>query len=396
MAVNDNFYKMINELVNRASSGTIDEIVDYSTFIDAGRKISALQGNDFTNAFNEEFMNKVHLTLDTFRGYDDAYQDMMQGMLPANGIIEIITSALYETREAPFANLVNDSSVDQYKIAKPKGKVEYFTKDVAYQIPLTIQRAELIGAFESPEKMDTYLRKCVGAIVNSNRVARENARIGLVADAIMKASKETEATSSDIPSRHYNLLKLYNDITGAGLTSDNCLYNAEFVRYAVGQIKVVMSKLKKYSNSYNEAGAYTFTPEDKSERHIYVNSRFSSAMEVYIRPEPGDRRTILLDNYVDVPYWQCEDFPLQVQAVDPDDASDEPEEVLSPKTICVLFDRFALMEYLCFESMEASPYNASGRYYNNFLNVQAKLVSNTNANLVIFTIEDEDEEPAEE
>ena len=152
-----------------------------------------------------------------------------------------------------------------------------------------------------------------------------------------------------------------------------------------------MSKLKKYSNSYNEAGAYTFTPEDKTERHIYVNSRFASAMQVYIRPEPGDRKSILLDDYVDVPYWQNEDLPLQVSAKDPDDDSAEPEEVTSPKTICVVFDRFALMEFLCFESMEASPYNASGRYYNNFLNVQTKLVANKNANLVIFKIEDEDE-----
>ena len=389
MAINNNFYAMINELVARASSGTITNIVDYATFIDAGKRISDLAGTEFTNNFNTELLNKIHLTLDTFRGYDGAYSDLIQGQLPANGAIELITSTLYETREAAFANLVDGQTVDQYEIAKPADTVHYYTLDNCYQIPITIQRTELIGAFRSPEQMDSYLRKKVAAVVNSNRVARENGRIGLVANAIIRASAATAATDPDTPSRHYNLLKLYNDITGAGLTTSNCLYNAEFVRFAVGQIKVVVEKLKKYSNSYNEAGAYTFTPDDKSERHIYVNSRFSSTMQVYIRPEPGDRKSILLDDYVEVPYWQNEDSPLTVMNVDP---LDDTKEVESPKTICVLFDRFALMEFTCFENMLATPLNARGEYYNNWLNVQTKFIENRNANLVIFTIEDEPEE----
>lgn len=385
MAINNNFYAMINDLVSRASSGTITGIVDYSTFIDAGKKIGALVGSDFANAFNAELLNKIHLTIDTFRGYEGAYEDLVQGTLPANGAIELITSALYETRQAAFANLVDGQSVDQYIIAKPKGGVDYFTNDVAYQIPITIQRTELIGAFQSPEQMDAYLRKKVASVVNSNRVARENARIGLVANAIVRAASAPAATSPDDPARRYNLLALYNNITSAGLTSNNCLYNAEFVRFAVGLIKVVMSKMSKYSTSYNEAGVNTFTPEDKYERHIYVNKRFSSAMEVYIRPEPGDRRSILLDDYVDVPYWQDESIPLQVRSVDPQDST---KEVISPKTVCVIFDRYALMEYLVFEHMLSTPLNAAGEYYNNWMNVQTKFLENRNANLVVFTIED--------
>ena len=389
MSVNANFYAMINELVARASSGTITGIVDYSTFIDAGKKIGDLAGTDFANAFNAALLNKIHLTLDTFRGYNDAYGDLVQGTMPANGAIEIITQTLYETREAAFVSLIDGQTVDQYEIAKPSDIVEYYTEDQAYQIPITIQRAELIGAFKSPETMDAYLRKKVGAVVNSNRVARENGRIGLVASSIIEAASTSQATDADEPSRHYNLLKLYNDITGAGLTTSNCLYNAEFVRFAVGQIKVVLEKIKKFSNSYNEAGAYTFTPEDKKERHIYVNSRFASAMEVYIRPEPGDRRSILLEDYVNVPYWQNEDTPLQVNDVDP---LDDTKEITSPKTVAVVFDRFALMEYLVFEHMLATPLNARGEYYNNWMNVQTKFIKNKNANLVIFTIEDEPEE----
>lgn len=380
MAVNNNFYATINELVNRASKGEIGAVVDYSSFIDVGKTLADMTQGDrdaFMNNFANEIANKVKISIDTARDYQGKFKSLIRGTASPNAVIEIVTHGFFETRQALFVNLQNNGSVDMYKINKGSQSVRYYTKDNTYTIPVTIQSLELEGAFQSPEKMNAFLQNKIRYAMNSNESAREQGRRGLMADLICELSDATEATSADVNAQRYNLLQLYYDIYGIELTADTALHNGEFVRFAVQQIKKVRRKMAERSDAFNISGVETFTPE--SENELFVHSGLAAGIDTYLYQDA--RRPETLGDFEEVNYWQNSDTPYIVTHGEEGDLNTLP-------IVAVAIDRFAAGEWVCHEAVNTTPYNAAGEYYNIWINVQTKYVRNADANAVIFELGD--------
>lgn len=381
MAVNNNFYKTLNELVQRATNGTVGEIVDYNSFIETGKKLTDMVGNELRNNFVNALMNKIGKTLMDIRSYDGAYNELVRGAIPYGNTIELIMCKFYEARVAPFVELKNGDSVDQWVIAKPEADVNYFVDTNAFSIPVTIQRDQLIKAFTSPYEMDTFISGIMTYVRNSIELRREAGRIGMVADWVDTLDSQevsVESTDENRPAMKYNLLSIYKAHTGADLSADNCLYNEEFVKFAVATIIKVMNRMKKVSENYNLEGYKTFTPDDK--RHLFVNSILSSAISTYVPRPYLNNEEVNLTDYIEVPYWQNELSPLTVSA------AHDGEEVESSPVVCAILDKFALGEYLKSFTTETTPYNAGGKYWNVWSHIETRYIKNRYANSVIFTL----------
>lgn len=382
--VNNNFYLTMNELVTRATNGTVTNIVDYNSFVDAGRKLSDVNGTDLRNNFVAELMNKIGKTLMNIRSYSGAYSELVRGSIPVGNTLELIMFKFYEARVAPFVTLNNGETVDQYIIAKPEAEVNYYVDTNAFSIPVTIQRDQLIKAFSSPYEMDSFISGVMTYVKNSIELRREAGRIGMVADWIQTIDNQVESvesTDENKPAMKYKLLSIYNAHTSAGLTADNCLYNEEFVKFAVATIIKVMNRLKKVSESYNLEKLKTFTPENA--RHLFVNSVLSSAIATYIPRPYLNNEEVKLTDYIDVPYWQNEDSPLTVSSKV---GASEAEKTSAP-VVCVLLDKYAIGEYLKSFTTETTPYNAAGKYWDMWSHVETRYIMNKYANSVIFTLE---------
>lgn len=378
--VNTNFYKTVNSLMSFSSGAGVPEVVDYATFIEAGKTILQLDGESVQNGFINPLMNKIGLSINVVRSYEGSYKELTRGTLQYGDTIEMIMNYFYDTQAAVFNNLVDGTTVDQYEINKPKADVSYFIDSNSFDITRTIQRVELEKAFSSPAAMDKFIAGITTYVVNSAEEAREVGRIALVGKLIIDLDASNAAANDNAPATKYNLVTMYNNLTGAELTSDNCLYNEEFIKYAVAVIKKVMGKTEKASASYNLKGLKTFTPA--SGRHLFVNSALTSAMDTYIRTDNYNPEFSVLTDYINVPYWQDEDAPFVVKSK----TGDEGETVTSSPVVAVFCDEYAIGEYLRTQAMEQSPYNARGRYWNMFLHVEVKYVENTSANAVLFTL----------
>lgn len=380
--VNKNFFATINGLVSQATNGTAPEVVDYNSFIEAGKTITSLQGSDFQNNFIGALMNKIALSINTARSYTGKYGSLTRGSLQFGDTIEMIMNGFYEAQAAAFVDLPNDgSSVDMYEVKKPTAFVDYYVDSNAYQICVTIQTSQLEKAFESPSAMDAFTRGIITYLMNSNELKREAGRIALVANLIVKLSTQSAAATPDSPAMRYPLVTLYNDITGAELTAENCLFNEEFVKFAAQTIKKVMGKTSNVSESYNIKGIKTFTPAEN--RHLFVSSQLTAALETYIYTNNYNPQYSMLTNYIEVPYFQNEDTPLVVKYK----SAEGEDELTSAPVIAVMCDEYAIGEYLRKQSTYTTPFNAKGEYWNTYLNVELKLVSNEYANSVLFTLE---------
>ena len=380
--VNNNFYQTINGLVAQATNGAMEPIVDYSSFIEAGKKITDIANTDLQNGFVNALMNRIAMVINTARNYEGAYKELSRGSLEYGNTIELVIQGFYDAQPASFTNLVEGESVDQYKIYKPKVDVDYYVDTNAYKIPITIQYDQLKKAFNSAAEMDSFVRDTTMYVLNSNELKREAGRISLVANLIVKASSADAATSTDTPARRYPLVTLYNNITGAGLTVNNCLYNSEFVKFAVSTINKVIGKTSKVSESYNPNGIKTFTrPQD---RHVFINSALVSARGTYVYPDAfNNSEQITLKDYIEVPYWQNEAHPMTVSYKNPAGA----DALTTAPVVAVMCDKFAIGEYIRKQDMRTSPFNANGEYWNNFLNVEVKYLVCDSANSIIFTLE---------
>ena len=390
--INNTFYKVANDLMSRAAQGlglTPVTVLDYGTFIEAGRQLSDnITAAELTNTFAQEIANKVQYTLNIARVYNADGESLNFGNLPPESVVEIINNAFMDTRAAEFPTLANGDSVDMYVINKAEQIVDYYVKSEAFQIPVTIQTAELRGAFRSPEAMENFIYGKVMYALNSKNHAIEVARYALVSYAIIDATESTSpnvataATNEYSAARRYNLVSLYNSIHETNLTADNAPYDRDFIAFSVSLIKSVRSRMTKASESYNAAGLKTFTPEGSS--RLKIVAPFRTAIESYLYPNTLHNETNRLENYETFPYWQNEDKPYEINY---SYGATQDNSKVTPKVLAVLHDEYALMEFTMLDDVGTTPYNVAGKYTNDWISCQHSRYLNRNANLVIFTLE---------
>lgn len=383
MAINENFNVIVNDLISRATNGTASQIIDEKSFIDFGKKLEDMDGDDFANKFASALANRIKLSIDTYRAYDGKYKSLIRGKTTPGGVIQMITHHFFDVRQPSFVTLDSNTNLNQWEINKGETDAHYYIEENAYQIPVTVQYTELEGAFESYAAMETFLREKIDMALSSNELAREQGRAGLVGALIKELDAETEVDSVEGVGQKYNLLALYNDTYSQALTSDNCLYNGEFIKFATNMIKKVRRKMANVSESFNKTGIKTFTPMNDEDAKLMVHASLDGGIATYVVQDV--RRPESLGDYEVVPYWQNEAKPFTVSF-----KGSGNTEVESSKVLAVMFDKYALGEWVTHERVLTTTMNARTESTNTWINVQTRYCILDDANAVIFTIEDED------
>lgn len=392
MAVNNNFYKVANELMARASKGaglTPVNVIDYASFIEAGTQLKDNKTwQELTNDFASEIANKVELTIDIARQYNADLESMNMGSISPEAAVEIINNGFFDVRAAEFVSLTDGETVDQYVINKGKQEVDYYYKSNAGQIPVTIQTTELKGAFRSPEAMDAFLYAKVMYALNSKNQTVEVARYALLANAVVDLTETssayvaTAATSPLDCAQRYKLVSLYNTLNSTSLTAETAIYDKEFIRFAVSTINAIKKKMVKASESFNAKSWKTFTPA--SELRTYVVAPFGSAIDAYLYPDTFHNETNRLENFETIPYLQNEKKPFIANY---SYGSKQDNSLETPPVLAICADRYALMEFTEIDDVTTTDYNAAGRYTNDWVNFQYAYMYNRYANLVLFTLD---------
>ena len=427
--INNNAWIAINELVSRAAGVKDAAIVDDASLIDFGRKLSDMTADDFKNNFAQEIANKVRLSLNIVRKYEPKLQSLIRGAMPANGIIEIIQNTFFSTRAADFTNLIEGESIDMYKVAKGGQTADYFLDEISYKLYVTIQDVELEGAFLSGEAMQSFLTGKITYLVNSYNLAREQGRRALLASEIKNLSLATAATAADGLAQRYPLCTLYNTIYGYSsgddgfVSSEDALYNANFVKFTVMMINKVYKKISTPSQSFNDGSIKTFTPDGN--KKMVVLDALNDAV-VAFKTTFSPEATVLPMNE-SIEYWQQEKNPYVAYFMKPGNSyyivntdadrnttngsysfviatgktwlrgsstwtevtnfDDGKAQTATAPTIAVLFDDIAMGEYVTHEATRTTPFNVAGEYYNVYINFQGKLIRLKSANQIIFTLE---------
>lgn len=391
MSINNNFYAVINSLVSQGAGSEL-VVTDHKSFIDYGKQLDRVNGTEIANNFLSALANRIAQVVELYRGYKGDFTDLYRGNIEYGQTIEQIMFQWYDSTAAGWTQLNDGETFGAYTISKPQIAVNYYEKENSYDIEKTIQFEMLKKAFTSEAEMSSFMSGIFGMFTNSNELIREEARLGMIAGAIMEAYTivgSTKETSSDALGGTYDLRACYANDTG-DTTLNNAaievmLNNEKFIKYTMATIKKVKKKMTKPSTKFSPSRKIkTFTPENAQQ--TYLAAGLKTAIDSYIintahYPEGAD---VLNLDAKSVAYWQSADSPYDIITYNPAVPANIP--ITLSGVVGIVFDDWACGEYTSVQTMDISPYDAKHRCWQYIYHGLCRYVVNHDANFVVFYI----------
>lgn len=362
-------YTIVNSIVDQAVGDSGIVATDTQGLVSLGNVV--LASNNNTEAFLNTLAQRIGRTIYRYRAYNNKFTDMIVSDMEWGAILQKIRVEMPQAEADEQYGLVDGTSVDHYKVAKPKAHQKLFVTRTPYQFKITIQRDTLKEAFLSVEAMGSFIALVFGEVRNAIELSLENLGRLTMAAAI----SETGASQT------INLVSDYNHDTGSTLTAATAMHSADFLRYAIYRINNIVDMMQDMSVLYCDGVLPTFT--NLENMRVKVLSKFQRRLETMVDYAAfHDQFTKIDRQYTTVNFWQGEQSPAELDIKKPSDGS----AFQLNNIVAVIHDREAFGIYQIDETVLTTPINAAGAYYNQYWHEKQGRFVDTSENLVVFTL----------
>ena len=377
MAVNtmgiQDAYALIAELHLQATGRKVLTPVNTVDFISVAQATLQNGYEPVLNAISQ-FIGR---TLVAVRPYDRKFKGLENSAERWGGIIRKLSFADRDPISNPSFTLTEGGTVDQFSIRKPKVlETRYVGSDI-WQGQYTITTRQLELAFSGPEEFARFMSGLMSHFANEREQwLEEMSRITLVN---FMGALNVLGTGHVI-----HLLTEYNN--ALGLTGSDALtaqtvrqpanYPA-FVRWMYARVNTLSRMMTERSELFQQpiTGMPILRHTPVEDQRIYIDADLLSHMEAEVLADTYHNNYLSLAETEAVSYWQNIQSPndISVQPVYTDSnglVASFPTDVTLTDVVGVMFDRDAVGYNIYQDTLEASPYNAKGQYYNLFNNVR--------------------------
>ena len=292
-------------------------------------------------------------------------------------------------------NLTDGQSYNQDVFHKPTVTAKFFNSKVTFEVPVSITERQVKESFSNAAQLNGFISMIYAAVEKSMTIKADalimrtiNNMIAetVLADAVASdgsAGKLTHASTA----RCVNLLKLYNDKTGAEtpLTAAKAITDPDFIRFASYVMGTYADRLQSISTVFNIGGKERFTP--KYMLHVVLLSDFAKAAQTYLYSDTFNRGDVLLPQAETVPFWQGSGQNYEFASTGNINIKESGGKAVKISGVLgVMFDRDALG--VCnLDRRVTTNYNAKAEFFNNYYKFDAGYFNDTNENFVVFFIE---------
>lgn len=357
-------YTLVNDVAEQALGNEAIKAIDTSTLVSLGDTILNSQNN--TEAFLNTLAQRIGRTIFSYRVYENNLRDMVLNDFEYGAILQKIKISMPDAEEDESYDLTNGVSVDHYKVNKPEVDQKLFVTRTPYQFHITVQRATLKEAFLNESQLSGFISYVFGEVRNRIEFALENLGLACIGNFISLSTHEVK------------LITNYNAATSKMLTAADAVFDEQFMRYAVSQIKQTSKMLRSMSSYYNDGTETRHTP--LADQRLRVLSSFQTALETVVEYAAFNQDYIRLNGFSEVNYWQ------DIQTPDQIDVTNKTGNVKKSGIVAVLHDRDALGIYQIDEDILTTPVNAAGRYYNTYWHERQLWFNDLSENFVYFTL----------
>ena len=370
-------YDLCNQIFQQMTGRTDIEAVDSASLVAMGNEVSNLGKNDL---WLNTLARRIGLTIDSYRVYRNRFSDLYRTQVEWGALVQKLTVEMPDAVADDMYKVgqMNGQALDHYIINNPKAKQKIFDKETPYSFFITMQEKMLTEAFLNAGAMSSFVNQVFGKVQNKIEVVLEDlARVALVNMMCNLSTKQ-----------EIKLVTLYNSKTGSTLNPQTALFDPAFMRFAIGMMNNIASKLETMSVLFNTEGYDRFTP--KSEQRFYVLADFITQLETVVQYAAFNPQYVNKSVDIAVPYWQgvkegddINDIAVLSKVIG---KVDSKVDKTIENVVGVLFDREAIGTFRQEEKVLTTPVNARGAYYNTFWHEKQMWFNDMSENAVIFTL----------
>lgn len=393
--------KQIYELINRVSGevlGRTDIVTDDLTgIVDLGTEVF---NQNAVDNYVKSLVNHIGKVIFVNRPYAGKVPSVLMDAWEFGSVLEKISADVPEAEENDTWNLQDKKSYDQDVFHKPTVTAKFFNSKVTFEVPVSITERQVKESFSNAAQLNGFISMIYAAVEKSMTIKADalimrtiNNMIAetVLADAVAFGGTEGDLTSANLASastaRCVNLLKLYNDKTGAEtpLTAAKAITDPDFIRFASYVMGTYADRLQSISTVFNVGKKERFTPKDML--HVVLLSDFAKAAQTYLYSDTFNRGDVLLPQAETVPFWQGSGQNYEFASTGNINVKESGGKTVEISGVLgVMFDRDALG--VCnLDRRVTTNYNAKAEFFNNYYKFDAGYFNDTNENFVVFFIE---------
>ena len=390
--------KQIYSLVNTVSGevlGRTDLVhEDLTGVVDLGNEVF---NQNAVDNYVKSLVNHIGKVVFVNRPYSGKVPSVLMDAWEFGSVLEKISADVPKAEVNDTWNLTDGTEYKQDVFHKPTVSAKFFNSKVTFEVPVSITERQVKESFSSAEQLNGFLSMIYSAVEKSMTIKTDALVMRTINNMIAETLDADKAAFGWVPSTHekvdyasastvrcVNLLYLYNQTKGTSLTSDKCLTDAEFIRFASYQMGLYADRLQSISTLFNVGGKERFTPKDAL--HTVLLSDFAKAAQSYLYADTKNMEQVLLPNAESVASWQGsgQDYGFaHTSAINIKTSGNH--EISIGGVLGVMFDRDALG--VCnLDKRVTTNYNAKAEFFNNYYKFDAGYFNDTNENFVVFFV----------
>lgn len=391
-------YTLINSVSGEVLGRTDIVAEDLTGIVDLGTEVF---NQNAVDNYVKSLVNHIGKVIFVNRPYAGKVPSVLMDAWEFGSVLEKISADVPEAEENDTWNLTDGQTYDQDVFYKPTVSAKFFNSKVTFEVPVSITERQVKESFSNAAQLNGFISMIYAAVEKSMTIKADALIMrtinNMIAETVLAdaqafgATAAGDMTGADLSSastaRCVNLLKLYNDKTGAStkLTAAKAITDPDFIRFASYVMGTYADRLQSISTVFNVGGKERFTPKDML--HVVLLSDFAKAAQTYLYSDTFNRGDVLLPQAETVPFWQGSGQNYEFASTGNINIKESGGKAVEISGVLgVMFDRDALG--VCnLDRRVTTNYNAKAEFFNNYYKFDAGYFNDTNENFVVFFIE---------
>lgn len=390
----EQIYKLINSVSGEVLGRTDIVTEDLTGIVDLGTEVF---NQNAVDNYVKSLVNHIGKVIFVNRPYAGKVPSVLMDAWEFGSVLEKISADVPEAEENDTWNLTDGRTYSQDVFHKPTVTAKFFNSKVTFEVPVSITERQVKESFSNAAQLNGFISMIYAAVEKSMTIKADALIMrtinNMIAETVLADAQAFGATAAgdmaDLASastaRCVNLLKLYNDKTGASLTAAKAITDPDFIRFASYVMGTYADRLQSISTVFNVGGKERFTPKDML--HVVLLSDFAKAAQTYLYSDTFNRGDVLLPQAETVPFWQGSGQNYEFARTGNINIKESGGKAVEISGVLgVMFDRDALG--VCnLDRRVTTNYNAKAEFFNNYYKFDAGYFNDTNENFVVFFIE---------
>lgn len=381
--------KQIYELMNGVTNeilGKSDLVAeDLSNVVDVGNEIF---GATEVDGYVKSLVNHIGQVIFVNRPYTGNIPSLLMDSWEFGSVLEKISADIPNATENESWELENGKEYKQDIFYKPSVSAKFFNKMVTFEVPMSFTEKQVKQSFSSAAQLNGFISMIYNAVDKSMTVKIDSLVMrtinNMIGETISAELGADETLAGHTGTKAVNLLKLYNDKFGKEITANDCLTNADFIRFASYTMALYVDRLSKISTLFNVGGKERFTSAEYL--HIVMLSEFKSGATAYLSSDTYHENYVALPNSESVPYWQSSGTDYSFENTSKINVKTATgKDIVATGVLAIMFDRDS-MGVCNSDRRVTTNYNAKAEFFNNYYKFDASYFNDLNENFVVFYV----------